>query len=274
MAAKPWGWELDASDTQDEAAASHFAPAKVCNRHARERALHRQRVLQAMYAPRWRWSEGDLRALRGALRAQLLEEAFRRSFERRSGSLGSLAQKQRLFVEIWLEVAELEVNGVLKHDLHTIDWLTVADKVNLAVIPPSATLRFSPSSCKINYMHRTAAESLQDSSSKLEDAALLRAVHESGPFHWEQLARQGKSQHSAWQCFIRYKRRIQSSTNTPWTVLENRRLLALHTEIAAEDCWELVAARLGEGHAPHDCRRRWKALLASASPPVSPACEN
>jgi len=171
--------------------------------------------------------------------------------------MGTEEEKSRLFLKIWSDTAHLA--SLKPKATEFSDWINIADKVN-AELPDAEDLRFSPSSCMINYMHRVELPSRRFFS-KEDLMALKKAVYRSGPFKWDELAERVGGKRSAFQCFVQYQRHVHTAADASWTASEDDRLRAICLEGAAPACWERVAARFGEGRSPRDCEERCAALV-------------
>ncbi|CAE8742693.1 unnamed protein product, partial [Polarella glacialis] len=162
---------------------SKLLPRRPWNRHAQDRVLYQERVLQAVRAKRFEWNPQETLALRQVLSAQLQEDAFRRLFVERSATL-SATEKQDLLLEIMGPLRRSELEELMEEHGHALDWITVANKLKAQLGPLQLRPALSAACCRIRYLHEIEGGG-RVPLTKEQEARIDKVVEELGPFDWD-----------------------------------------------------------------------------------------
>jgi len=163
---KDAGYEDGASTSRHEAklkssaesiSGNLFPAAALQNRDAKARRQWEARVIPSFRSSRWDWSEHEIQMLQESMLAQLQEDMFRRRYAAASAGLDSIEEKKRAFLQICADLQGQDSRSLLEEKGRMVDWLGVAEKLNLAMATPLGESQAAEQPPECCWLHDTVS---------------------------------------------------------------------------------------------------------------------
>lgn len=149
------------------------------------------------------WKHDDDTSLLDVVRAQIMEELFRKVYHSKVQSVPPLDRPQ-FFMDTQKEISEMSSEDLWKNLGYSADWHRISKRMMVRGYPHSAK------ECYLRYLHKLHPLLKKGRFTKAEDVALLQLSSRYEGFDWDQISQHMPTGRTAWRCFERYQKSLNN----------------------------------------------------------------